>query len=146
MNQSCTVIWNGAQSYSFKVSNGVRQGAVTSPILFSVYINGLFRKLRSSGLGCHLFGQFCGCFGYADDILLLSGSRSGLQSLVSLCSQFMEKKCLKFSTSPDPWKSKTKCIIFSQKTVNTSTVRSIELDGKSLPWVSQIKHLGNILD
>ena len=58
----------------------------------------------------------------------------------------MKKKSLKFSTSPDPWKSKTKCIIFSQKTVNTSTVRPIELDGKSLPWVSQIKHLGNILD
>ena len=74
MNQSCTVIWNGAQSYSFKVSNGVRQGAVTSPILFSVYINGLFRKLRSSGLGCHLFGQFCGCLGYVDDLLVLSES------------------------------------------------------------------------
>ena len=46
----------------------------------------------------------------------------------------------------DVRKSKTKCIIFSQKIVATDTIFPIELDGMILPWVSQIKHLGNILD
>ena len=59
-------------SSAFSVSIGVRQGAVSSPILFSVYIDDLFSILRGSGLGCSLYGQFYGCFGYADDLLLLS--------------------------------------------------------------------------
>ena len=35
-NQSCNVRWNGKFSHTFPVSNGVRQGAVSSPILFCI--------------------------------------------------------------------------------------------------------------
>ena len=75
-NQCCDVKWNGALSDRFQVRNGVRQGAVSSPILFSVYINDLFLALRRSGLGCRMNGIFYGCLGYADDLLLMSASRS----------------------------------------------------------------------
>ena len=141
-NQSCNVKWNGALSFEFTVSNGVRQGAVSSPTLFSLYINELFTVLRSSGLGCRLNGQFYGCFGYADDLLLLSASRSGLQSMVNLCSKFMNKKSLKFSTNVNPVKSKTKCLIFSKKAKDRTNV----IPGDDLPWVSEVKHLGNLLE
>ena len=49
--QSCSVNWAGTKSDSFKVSNGIRQGAVLSPILFSLYINDLFELLSCSGFG-----------------------------------------------------------------------------------------------
>ena len=127
------------------VSNGVRQGAVSSPILFSVYINDLILELRDAGLGCHVAGLFVGCLGYADDILLLSGSRGGLQSMVNLCDRFTRRKNLKFSTNPDPDKSKTKCMIFSKKPRNLTGVAPIMLNEDPLPWVKQLKHLGNIL-
>ena len=65
-NQCCEVKWNGVGSDRFGVKNGVRQGAVSSPILFSVYINDLFLVLRNSGLGCKIHGIFYGCIGYAD--------------------------------------------------------------------------------
>ena len=68
-NQLCDVKWGGKFSERFSVSNGVRQGAVSSPLLFSVYINELFKLLRSSGLGCHIANIFYACFGYADDLL-----------------------------------------------------------------------------
>ena len=90
-NQSCDVRWNGSSSEKFKVSNGVRQGAVSSPILFSLYINDLFRLLRQSRLGCRLFNIFLGCFGYADDLFLLSASRSGLQAMVDICHKFAKE-------------------------------------------------------
>ena len=85
----------------------MRQGAVSLTILFSVYIDSLMKILRESGIGCSISNIYLGCFGYADDLLLLSASRSGLQFKVNVCEMFAAQKCLKFSTSDDPEKSKT---------------------------------------
>ena len=110
-----------------------------------MYINDLIVLLREAGFGCHVGGLFVGCLGYADDILLLSGSRSGLQCMVKIAEKFVHLKNLKFSTSPDPVKSKTKCIIFSKKGRDLVGNAPIMLNGDPLPWVQQLKHLGNVL-
>ena len=92
-NQCCEVRWGSSCSQRFKVCNGVRQGAVSSPLLFSIYIDGLIKELRASGLGCRIDNFFFGCLGHADDLLLLSASRSGLQRLVlSRCVKHLQKK------------------------------------------------------
>ena len=57
-NQKCDVKWAGKYSHRFSVSNGVRQGAVSSPLLFSIYIDDLLKILRKSGLGCHISNIF----------------------------------------------------------------------------------------
>ena len=46
-NQQCNVKWGDKFSQRFSVSNGVRQGAVSSPLLFSVSINDLFTSFSS---------------------------------------------------------------------------------------------------
>ena len=46
----------------------------------------------------------------------------------------MKKKKLKFSTNPDPAKSKTKCVIFSKKDTDRVGVAPIKLNGDDLPW------------
>ena len=122
----------------------MRQGAISSPILFSVYLNGLIVKLRASGFGCYIGTLFMGCLGYADDILLLSASRAGLQVMVDICATFAKNKNLKFSTNQNPQKSKTKCIIFSKSIRDRVQVAPILLNNDPLPWVSQVKHLGNV--
>ena len=38
LNQACCVKWNSNNSTDFTVTNGVKQGAVISPILFSAYM------------------------------------------------------------------------------------------------------------
>ena len=144
-NQQCDVKWAGKYSYRFSVSNGVRQGAVSSAILFSIYINELFIILRRAGFGCHINKLFLGCFGYADDLFLLSASRSGLQAMVNICQEFATSKNLKFSTNVNPDKSKTKCLIFSKIVKDRVNVFPILLNGDPLPWVSQVKHLGSTL-
>ena len=71
-HQKCDVRWNNEHSNPFFVSNGVKQGSVISPLLFSIYIDNLFSKLKHLRLGCHVGLTYAGAFGYADDIALVS--------------------------------------------------------------------------
>ena len=142
-NQYCDVRWNGKFSHRFPVSNGVRQGAVSSPILFCIYVNQLILELRTSSIGCRIGGQYLGVAVYADDIFLLSASRNGLQSMVDICQHFSENFNLKFSFNPDTVKSKTKCIVFSPQVNERRGLSPIRLAGVSLPWVEDLKYLGN---
>ena len=86
--QTAWVKWGKVKSRTFGILNGTRQGSVLSPALFSVYMDDLIVKLRKAGVGCHMGGLYTGVVGYADDLLLLSASRSGLQSMVKIFENF----------------------------------------------------------
>ena len=144
-HQRCDVRWNGRYSTRFPVTNGVRQGAVSSAIFFNIYCNRLIVRLRTLGTGCWVGGEFAGVWVYCDDIFLLSASRAGLQSMMTECEIFAGANHLQFSTNIDPVKSKTKCIIFSKNDIDRTGISPIMLNGNPLPWVSHLKHLGNIL-
>ena len=120
------VKWNGAESNKFSVSNGVRQGAISSAILFSVYIEDLIKLLKKSRLGCAIDDVYFGVFVYADDILLLSASRMGLQAMVNICDKYTADRNLKFGTNPNPKKSKTKCIAFSNRLRDCRTLFKLD--------------------
>ncbi len=76
--QKLQVRWGNAMSQQFTVCNGVKQGGVLSPILFSVYIDGVLGRLKESGIGCHIGNRYVGGMGYADDINLLFPSLNGM--------------------------------------------------------------------
>ena len=86
--QSARVKWGGAISDEFKVSNGVKQGGVLSPILFGVYMDELFKCLRSSQAGCHVGQRFMGAFGYADDVILLAPTKHSMHTMKDKCMLF----------------------------------------------------------
>ena len=87
-NQLCHVKWGDETSASFSISNGVKQGSVISPLLFSLYIDELFLLLKQSGIGCHVGLTYAGAFGYADDIALVAPSLSSLKQMISICEEF----------------------------------------------------------
>ena len=66
------ISWCGVVSDFFVADNGVKQGAVLSPLLFCVYIDGLLVLLQQSGLGCYIGFQFVGALAYADDIVIIT--------------------------------------------------------------------------
>ena len=100
---------------------------------------------RNSGFGCTNHGIFLGAIIYADDIFLLSASRTGLQVMINVSNEFASEMNLKFGTNIDPKKSKTKGIIFTKSRRTVDSTKELQLDGYSLPWVSQVDHLGHIL-
>ena len=144
-HQKCNVTWGNRYSTNFSVSNGVRQGAISSAILFAVYIDEILDILRSSGFGCHIHGVFFGAMVFADDIILLSATITGLQTMVDLCNKFTASRNLKFGTNSNAEKSKTKCIVFSKNKRDWKPIVAIKLNEDKLPWVDKVKHLGNVL-
>ena len=83
VNQKCYVKWANELSEPFTVANGVKQGAVISPLLFSIYIDNLFKELKQLGLECHVGPTFAGAFGYADDVVLIAPSLYALKKINS---------------------------------------------------------------
>ena len=79
---------------------------------------------------------------YADDIVLLSPSHSGLQCMTTMCENFTKEMSLKLSTNEVIEKSKTKCIIINEDNLNLDLIVPIILNEQELPFVSEIKHLG----
>ena len=66
----------------FSVKNCVNEGGVLLLILFSIYTDGL-KRLQETGVGCHMGHHFSAALAYADDITLMSPSRSCLAILVN---------------------------------------------------------------
>ena len=60
-NPQCYVKWGDAAADSFGISNGVKQGGVISPLLFSLYIDELFLHIKKvcHGLSCWI--NICWC-------------------------------------------------------------------------------------
>ena len=90
-SQSCCVSWDGASSDSFNVSNGVRQGGVLSPVLFTIYMDMLLNKLKKCGVGCYWDGLFVGALCYADDLILLAPCPSAKTQLICFGSSPSDK-------------------------------------------------------
>ena len=81
-SQDCFVTcvkWNSKSSTDFCVSNRVKQGTVISPIIFSSYMDALFKRLNINAIGCHIGSVYAGAFGYADDVALVAPSLYSLR-------------------------------------------------------------------
>ena len=135
-HQKCHVRWNNKQSDPFSVSNGVKQGSVISPLLFSIYIDNLFSKLKQLGLGCHVGLTYAGAFGYADDIALVSPSIYGLKKMFSICESYARD----YQTTFNPEKSKLICF-----NASSSEISPIYLNGTPVTVVNKDSHLGNTI-
>ena len=135
--QQCQVRYSNDYSFRFNVSNGVKQGGVLSPILFTIYMDVLLERLNNSGYGCYMGHMFTGAFGYADDIIMLAPTRTSMETLISICEEFSRDYSILFNAS------KSKHLYFSHKSKDTAV--RFDMQGVPIPLVPSEKHLGNLI-
>ena len=136
-SQRVSVRWNSCQSETLSIANGVRQGGVLSPILFTIYIDDLLLQLEKAGIGCYWSHYYVGAVCYADDIVLLAPSPSALRLMLHTCSDFANSHCLTFNAA------KTQLIKFS-RSLSVCTAQFV-FCGQKLAFCETISHLGHIL-
>ena len=134
-NQKLQVKWNGCISPKFNVSNGVRQGGILSPFLFSVYVDDLLIKLKNDAVGCHIGNHYVGVLGYADDLILLCPSVSGIKNMIKVCEDYADEHCILFNGK------KSKYLIFGNYNYNPILIVNNEI----VPRSNSAIHLGHLL-
>ena len=79
------------------MTNGVRQGGIMSPQLFSVYIDSLSDILNKSSIGGSIDGKQINHMLCANYLCIVSLSSSGLQQLLSICDQYCAMHSITFN-------------------------------------------------
>ena len=130
------VRWANYVSEAFTVSNGVRQGGVLSPYLFSVYMDGLSDKLNNTDAGCCIGNLTLNHIMYADDICCFAASAGGLQDLLDVCSDYAKLHDIVFNCK------KTVGMIFSSKDMYTFMPCNMNIDGQKIKFVNNVVYLG----
>ena len=116
--------------------NGVRQGGILSPILFSFYINDVLEHVSNMNVGCSINGYKTNILGYADDIVVLAPSATGIQMLLDALNEKLTELCLKFN------RGKSSYLCFNLKRSQPLSLPTMWLDNCELKKVNCIKYLG----
>ena len=102
----------------------------------------MFYILKQSGYGCYIGNNFTGSFGYADDIILLSLTVTGMQQMLDICNNYANQHQILFNAS------KSCSVIFASKDckhVPTHSICVFRLNGQQIPIQDNAKHLGHTI-
>ncbi len=135
--QSC-VRHNGYYTSFFAPQIGTRQGCILSPTLFNLYLNDLPKTLSDSELPLYpvqIWNIKVSLLMYADDMVLLSTSATGLQNALNVLSLYLDKWNLTVNTK------KSNVMVFNSRSLKeTFKYKSDVLDN-----VSEYTYLGILL-
>ena len=118
------------------------QGAVLSPVLFCLYLDGLLSLLAKSGVGCLVGECYVGALAYADDIVLLAPTADAMRHMLKICDIYASDYSIVFNAS------KSKCIfVQSCCDIASSFDHKSEffIGGNLIEYVKQWPHLGHIV-
>lgn len=134
------VRWAGSLSDAYSMECGVRQGGITSPLLFNLYVNDLIGELSSTHVGCVIDGVCVNNISYADDMVLLGPSVGAIRKLVAICEAYVAEHGLRYNSK------KSEVLIFKSGNVKPVHVPPIMLNGVALNVVSSFRYLGHIVN
>ena len=122
-------------SRSFNVLNGVKQGYPLSPLLFIFFINDMMDNIKpDTDLDVFYIDNLPSfALMYADDAVIFSKSKTGLQNMLDKLNVYCKRWNLKVNVD------KTKVMIFEK---GRNTFVDIYFDGTKLELVASFKYLG----
>lgn len=119
---------------SFKPTQGTPQGAVTSPVLFSIALDSLLELLKS---------KFFDCIAYADDVCIMITGHHGIDMLydrmrraIKTVEDWCATSGLKINAD------KTQLMLFTKMKNPKTGKYQITLNGKRIELVKEAKYLG----
>ena len=137
-NTRCAVKVSDHRTPFFSYNRGVRQGCVLSPLLFNLYINeipNLFEKINSDPFllpnGTKLNSLL-----YADDLVILSRSKSGLQNCLNSLNVWSNKWLMNINLK------KTKVMILQKHNSKSQKQLDFFLGDKRIEITNQYTYLG----
>lgn len=139
--QTRILIPNKGLSSKITFNTGVKQGCPLSPVLFDLCIDMLLEKLdKQIHDGYNFNGMNISAQAYADDLILISESESGMNKLIDTVTKFCDCTNMKISTS--------KCQAFSyivSYNRRSSMASRFKINGDdipSFPLLGYIEYLG----
>ena len=133
-------LFNGLKGVPWKIGNGARQGGILSPIIFSFYIDYVLKSVSEMNVGCCIFGHKTSVIAYADDLVLLAPSASGVQKMLDRLYEMLSDLSMTVNAS------KSNYIVFKKRRNYSSSSSNIFMNGESLIKVEKCKYLGVILN
>jgi hypothetical protein len=141
-NQHVHVSFNNKTGQNWKLGNGVRQGGILSPLLFNFYINDVLETVTKCNVGCMFNDTRHNTQYYADDNVLLSPSKEGLQLLIDITLKSLTEIGLSLNAA------KSICVIFKNTKTGlgkNNVVPVFKIKNEIVPIVNNCKYLGVIL-
>ncbi|XP_026326114.1 uncharacterized protein LOC113240070 [Hyposmocoma kahamanoa] len=134
------VRWADKLSESYGLECGVRQGGLTSPRLFNLYINDLIVRLSNKKVGCRIDDVSVNNISYADDMALLSPTIRALRELLGTCEEYAKTHGLIYNVK------KSEYMVFGAAGGKIpDSIPSIKLNGNELKRAYAFKYLGHFV-
>jgi hypothetical protein len=137
-NTKCAIKLSGNRTPFIPYKKGVRQGCTLSPLLFNIYINEvpkLFEKVRSDPFMLPN-GTKINSLLYADDLVILSRSKSGLQNCLDQLHEWCENWLMQINTK------KTKILIFQKHNSRQPVKIQFHIGDKKIDTSKEYNYLG----
>ncbi len=137
---------NGMRSRIFTTTRGVKQGGSLSPFLFAIYFNEMILELVNLNIGAKLGNIIISIIVYADDIMLVASSKTELQLMLDVITEYGTKYEVKFNPN------KTVYTVFNNNTYKSIWEREVDmnidlkLSNENIKFEHKFKYLGVMID
>ena len=136
-NTKCAIKLSENRTPFFPYKKGVRQRCILSPLLFNIYINDLPKMFQQTQSDPFLLpnGTTINSLLYADDLIILSRSKSGLQNCLNQINEWCSKWLMEVNIK------KTKIMIFQKHNSKLPNLH-FHIGNKKIDIVKEYTYLG----
>ena len=121
------------------MSHTHNKGGILYPYLFNVYMDDLSQSLNSCKTGCWSGEMMTNHLMYADDLVLLSPSATGLRELLLACEKYSKEHAIIYNSK------KSSVLICKNRATLHVPSPSFAVNDIAIGEVANVKYLGHVI-